>query len=151
MLGRPYAIEGPVIHGAKLGRTIGFPTLNMPLGEYLRPALGIYASRTRFPDGRRLDGVSYIGRRPTVQGVEELLETFIFDFNESVYGQSIETELVELLRRDQTFASLEAMRRQMMTDCEQARRVLAQDTKLEGLHRRPAARETQSMRARSGA
>ncbi len=68
MLGRPYAIEGPVIHGAKLGRTIGFPTLNIPLGEYLRPALGIYASLSRLADGRRLPGVSYIGRRPTVRG-----------------------------------------------------------------------------------
>ncbi len=133
MLGRPYAIEGPVIHGAKLGRTIGFPTLNMSLGEYLRPALGIYASITSFPDGRRLGGVSYIGRRPTVHGVEELLETFIFDFNESVYGQSVETELVRLLRLDQTFAGLEEMRRQIEIDCEQARRVLVQNARPGGL------------------
>jgi riboflavin kinase/FMN adenylyltransferase len=125
LLGRPYAIEGPVVHGAKLGRTIGFPTLNIPLGEYLRPLLGIYASRSRLMDGRRLPGVSYIGRRPTVGGVEELLETFLFDFNESIYGQSVETELVRLLRPDQTFGGMEEMRQQIAKDCEQARRILA--------------------------
>jgi riboflavin kinase/FMN adenylyltransferase len=125
LLGRAYAIEGPVVHGAKLGRTIGFPTLNIPLGEYLRPLLGIYASRSRLADGRRLPGVSYIGRRPTVGGVEELLETFLFDFNETIYGQSVETELVRLLRPDQTFGGMEEMRLQIAKDCEQARRILA--------------------------
>ncbi len=151
MLGRPYAIEGPVIHGAKLGRTIGFPTLNMSLGEYLRPALGIYASITSFPDGRRLGGVSYIGRRPTVHGVEELLETFIFDFNETVYGQSVETELVELLRLDQTFAGLEEMRRQIAIDCEQAKRVLAQDASSKSLGRRSQLKDATESRSGEGA
>ena len=124
MMGRSYAIEGPVIHGAKLGRTIGFPTLNVPLGEYLRPTLGIYASVTALSDGRRLPGVSYIGRRPTVHGVEELLETFLFDFAETIYGQTVETELIKFLRCDETFDGLEQMRHQIALDCDEARAVL---------------------------
>src|ERR1700761_5599551 len=86
LLGRPFAIEGVVVHGDKLGRTIGFPTANMPMEDYVRPAFGIYAVRTRLADGREIPGVAYIGRRPTVSGVDERLEVHLLDFDEDIYG-----------------------------------------------------------------
>jgi riboflavin kinase/FMN adenylyltransferase len=91
ILGRPFAVEGVVEHGDKLGRTIGFPTANIPLGDYLRPLFGIYATRTRLADGREVAGVSYVGPRPIVNGTEERLEVHLFDFDEDIYGETIET------------------------------------------------------------
>ena len=72
LLGRPFAIEGVVVHGDQLGRTMGFPTANIALEQYVLPAFGIYAARTHLPDGREAPGVAYIGRRPTVDGIEAL-------------------------------------------------------------------------------
>jgi riboflavin kinase/FMN adenylyltransferase len=124
MLGRPFAIEGEVVHGDHLGRTLGFPTANVALGDYLRPAFGIYASRTRMPDGRELAGVAYVGRRPTVDGVDERLEVHQLDFDEDIYGQVLETDLVAFLRGDQKFDSLDALKAQIGDDCAAARRRL---------------------------
>ncbi len=121
LLGRPFAIEGVVVHGDKLGRTIGFPTANMELGDYVRPAAGIYATRTRLPDGREVAGVAYCGRRPTVNGVDERFEVNLFDFDEDLYGQTLETDLVAQIRGDRKFDSLEAMVAQMNADCAAAR------------------------------
>jgi riboflavin kinase/FMN adenylyltransferase len=116
LFGRPFAIEGPVQHGAKLARSIGFPTANVPLGDYIRPAAGIYASVTVLPDGRRLPSLSYIGRRPTVDGGDERLEVFLYDFDEDLYGEQIETALTHFIRPDVKFDSLEAMQEQMEDD-----------------------------------
>jgi riboflavin kinase/FMN adenylyltransferase len=123
LFGRPFAIEGAVQHGAKLARAIGFPTANIPLGEYARPLAGIYASITMLPDGRRLPSLSYVGRRPTVDGGEERLEVFLFDFDEELYGQQIETALLEFVRPDQKFSSLEDMQNQMRDDFIQGRSI----------------------------
>ena len=125
LLGRPFALEGVVVHGDKLGRTIGFPTANISLEDYVRVRHGIYAVRTRLADGREVAGVAYIGRRPTVNlGTEERLEVHLFDFDEDLYGQTLETDLVRFLRGDEHFASLEVMVEQMERDKAAARATL---------------------------
>ncbi len=119
LFGRPFAIEGVVQHGAALGRTIGFPTANVSLADYARPAAGTYASISRLADGRILPSLSYIGRRPTIDDGDPCLEVHIFDFSEDLYGQVIETALIEYLRPDERFESLDAMREQMVVDLRQ--------------------------------
>jgi len=125
LLTRPFAIRGTVIHGDKRGRSIGFPTANMELGHYLRPAYGIYAVRVRLPDGRLLPGAANLGIRPTFDPPRELLETFIFDFSGDLYGQTIEVELIERLRGEAKFDSLDALVAQMDRDIAQARTTLS--------------------------
>jgi len=124
LLGRPFAVEGVVVHGNQLGRTIGFPTANIMLEDYVRPAAGIYATRTRLADGREVPGVGYFGRRPTVNGVDEKLEVNLFDFDEDLYGQTLEVDLLKLIRGDEKFDTLEAMVEQMKMDCAAARALL---------------------------
>jgi riboflavin kinase/FMN adenylyltransferase len=124
ILGRPFAVEGVVVHGDKLGRTIGFPTANIPLGDYLRPKFGIYATRTRLADGREVAGVSYVGPRPIVNGTEERLEVHLFDFDEDIYGETIETYFIRYLRGDANFDSWDDMLAQIKRDAEQARAIL---------------------------
>jgi riboflavin kinase/FMN adenylyltransferase len=126
ILGRPFAIEGVVVEGRKLGRQIGFPTANVALGDYVRPRLGVYATFTRLPDGRRLPGVANIGQNPTTGLVDARLEVWLFDFDEDIYGQVIETELVAFLRPELKFDSLEDMIVQIRLDARQARALLAQ-------------------------
>jgi len=125
LLTRPFAVEGVVQHGDKVGRTIGYPTANLDMGTYLRPAYGIYAVRGRLADGRVLDGAANLGIRPTFDPPKELLEPFFFDFDEDVYGQTIEVELIEYLRPEARFDSLETLTAQMEADCARARVVLA--------------------------
>ncbi len=127
MLGRPFALEGVVVHGNKLGRTIGFPTANILMEDYVRPAFGIYAARTRLADGREVPGVAYFGKRPTVEGVDVRLEVNLFDFDEDLYGQTLEVDLVSLVRGDEKFDSLEAMVAQMQHDADKTRRLLTPD------------------------
>lgn len=124
ILGRPFAVEGVVVHGDKLGRTIGFPTANIALGDYLRPKYGIYATRTRLADGREIAGVSYVGSRPIVNGVEERLEVHLFDFDEDIYGETIETYFIAYLRGDKNFDGWDAMLAQIKLDAQQARSIL---------------------------
>ncbi|OYY71190.1 bifunctional riboflavin kinase/FMN adenylyltransferase [Sphingomonas sp. 28-63-12] len=125
LLTRPFAIEGRVQHGDKVGRTIGYPTANIDMGSYLRPAYGIYAVRARLADGRVLAGAANIGVRPTFDPPKELLEVFLFDFAEDLYGQVIEVALIAYLRPEAKFDGLEALVVQMDADCVAARAVLA--------------------------
>jgi riboflavin kinase/FMN adenylyltransferase len=125
LLSRPFAIEGEVIHGDKRGRTIGFPTANMELGPYLRPAYGIYAVRLRLPDGQVKGGAANLGIRPTFDPPKELLETYVFDFAGDLYGRTIEVELVERLRGEEKFEGLDALVAQMDDDVTRARAILA--------------------------
>lgn len=128
ILGRPFAIEGPVQRGRQLGRKLGFPTANVALGDYVAPRFGVYATRTRLPDGREIPGVANIGVNPTVEGVTApLLEVWLFDFDEDIYDQVIETDLVAFLRPEAKFDSLETMTGQVMADAAQARRLLMPD------------------------
>ena len=125
LLTRPFAIEGMVEHGDKLGRTIGYPTANLSLGSYLRPRYGIYAVRGRLGDGRMLDGAANLGIRPSFDPPKELLEPYFFDFSGDLYGQTIEVQLIEFLRPEAKFDSLEALTAQMAKDCDRARAILA--------------------------
>jgi riboflavin kinase/FMN adenylyltransferase len=124
ILGRPFAIEGEVIHGDKRGRTIGVPTANVALGDYMRPAYGVYATRTRLPDGRVVDGVANLGVRPMFEIETPLLEVWLFDFSGDLYGQTVETELVARLRGEMNFDSLDALKVQIDADAEAARAIL---------------------------
>ena len=122
IMGRFFAIEGEVERGQQLGRALGFPTANVGLGDYVIPRLGVYATRTRLPDGRELTGVANLGRNPTTGLVEPRLEVFLFDFDEDIYGQVIETELIRFIRPELKFDSVEAMIERMHEDCAEARR-----------------------------
>ena len=125
ILGRPFAIEGPVQRGRQLGRKLGFPTANVDLGDYVSPRFGVYATRTRLSDGREFAGVANIGVNPTVQGVTRpLLEVWLFDFDEDIYDRVIETDLIAFLRPEEKFASLEIMTEQVMADAARARALL---------------------------
>ena len=125
ILGRPFAIAGEVIHGDKRGRTIGVPTANVALGDYMRPAYGVYATRTRLPDGRMIDGVANLGVRPMFEIETPLLEVWLFDFAEDLYGRTVETELVAFLRGELNFDGLDALKVQIDRDAEAARAALA--------------------------
>lgn len=125
ILGRPFAIEGEVIHGDKRGRTIGVPTANVRMGDYMRPAFGIYATRTRLPDGRVVDGVASLGVRPMYALPEPLLEVWLFDFDEDLYGRVVETDLVAFLRGEMNFESLVALKVQIDADATAARAALS--------------------------
>ena len=125
ILGRAFAIEGEVIHGDKRGRTIGVPTANVRLGDYMRPAYGVYATRTRLPDGRVFDGVANLGVRPMYALQEPLLEVWLFDFDGDLYGQTVETDLVAFLRGEMKLDGLEALKAQIGRDAEDARTALA--------------------------
>ncbi len=124
LLTRPFAIEGVVQHGDKLGRTIGYPTANIDMGKYLRPAYGIYAATGRLEDGRVLKGAANLGIRPSFDPPKELLEPFFFDFSEDLYGQTVEVALIEYLRPEAKFDSLDALTTQMDADCARAREIL---------------------------
>jgi riboflavin kinase / FMN adenylyltransferase len=124
LLTRPFAIRGVVQHGDKLGRTIGYPTANMPLGSYLRPLYGIYAVTGTLPGGRVVQGAANLGIRPTFDPPKELLEPFFFDFGGDLYGQEIEVAFHHFLRGEAKFDSLEALTAQMELDCDQARALL---------------------------
>ena len=121
LLTRPFAIQGTVQHGDKLGRTIGYPTANLDMGKYLRPAYGIYAVTARLPDGRQVQGAANLGIRPTFDPPKELLEPYFFDFSGDLYGQTIEVALIDYIRPEAKFDSLDALTAQMEADCAEAR------------------------------
>jgi riboflavin kinase/FMN adenylyltransferase len=124
ILGRPFAIEGVVRRGQQLGRQLGFPTANVEIVDYVVPKLGVYATRTRLPDGREVPGVANLGNNPTTGEVETRLETWLFDFDEDLYGQVIETQLIAFLRPELKFDSIELMVEQIRRDEAQARAIV---------------------------
>ncbi len=123
LLTRPFTIRGHVAHGAKLGRTLGFPTANVALGAYLRPAYGVYAVRARI-DGAWRDGVANLGIRPMIEPAQELLEVHLFDFAGDLYGREIEVALVDFLRPEWKLDGFDALMRQIEADCAEAKRRL---------------------------
>ncbi|MEO8811570.1 MAG: bifunctional riboflavin kinase/FAD synthetase [Caulobacteraceae bacterium] len=125
ILGRPFAIEGVVQKGRQLGRRLGIPTANVLLGDYVSPRFGVYATRTTLSDGRRRPGVANIGVNPTTGVVEPRLEVWLFDFDEDIYGETIETELIAFLRPEEKFPTIEAMMVQIAVDEAEARRLSA--------------------------
>jgi riboflavin kinase/FMN adenylyltransferase len=126
LLGRPWEIDGRVITGDQRGRLLGFPTANMKLGEYLRPAYGIYAVRARLdaPDAPWIDGVANLGIRPMWRTVEPVLETHLFDFSGDLYGQVLRVQLIERQRGEAKFDSIEALIEQVDLDKLAAREAL---------------------------
>ncbi len=126
LLTRPFAIRGVVEHGDKRGRTIGFPTANLHIENYLRPHYGIYAVTGRIlATGQELRGAANIGVRPQFTPPKELLEPYFFDFSGDLYGQEIEVAFHHFLRPEARFDSLEALVTQMEKDCADARFLLA--------------------------
>lgn len=126
LLTRPFTIRGHVGHGAKLGRTLGFPTANFTLGDYLRPAYGVYAVRARI-DGAWVDGVANLGIRPMIEPPLELLEVHLFDWAGDLYGREIDVALVAFLRPEWKLDGFDALMRQIEADCADAKARLDDD------------------------
>ena len=125
LLGDWYRMAGRVVRGQLLGRKLGMPTANVKLNRKLSPVQGIFAVRVAGVEpGRWLDGVASIGTRPTVNGVEPLLEVHIFDFDRDIYGAHIQVEFIAKLRDEVRFPDIESMRKQMFIDADEARRIL---------------------------
>jgi riboflavin kinase/FMN adenylyltransferase len=128
VLGRPFEIEGRVVVGDRRGRTIGYPTVNLRLGDFLRPATGVYATRIGIEDNGKTiwhDGVANLGYKPTFAGADIGLEAHIFDFEADLYGRRVRVALVDHLRPEQKFDGLEQLKKQIAEDSERARRILA--------------------------
>jgi riboflavin kinase / FMN adenylyltransferase len=131
LLGRFWEIDGRVAVGDRRGRTIGFPTANLGLDDYLHPAFGVYAVRVSGDGagdplgGRTADGVANIGLRPTVGGLVPRLEAHLFDTDADLYGRHLRVALVEFIRPEQKFAGLDALKAQIAEDAARARAILA--------------------------
>lgn len=127
LLGHWWTIEGHVQPGDQRGRTIGFPTANLPLGDYLLPKLGVYAIRARLdgPGGPVFGGVANIGRRPTFDKKDVLLEAYLFDFEGDLYGRAMAVDIVAFLRGERKFDGLDALKAQIALDSQAARGALA--------------------------
>ena len=110
LLGRPYSLSGKVCHGRKLGRELGFPTINIKMGDKTLIVKGIFAVSVKGIDNRVLRGVASIGTRPTINGVDTILEVFILDFDQDVYGYSVEVEFLHKIRDEQKFDSLQELK-----------------------------------------
>lgn len=128
LLGRPYRIFGKVVHGKKLGRTIGFPTANIRLQRQVNPVKGVYAVKVQCEAnvrdkkcGRIFEGIANIGQRPTVDGVKQLLEVHLFDFNSNLYGKTISVEFCKKIRDEVKFPSVDALKAQIRRDALAAR------------------------------
>lgn len=125
LLTRPFAVEALVERGEGRGHDLGFPTANVSLGLYQRPAHGIYAVRVRLDDGSEHGGVASFGTRPMFDGGDEILETYIFDWEGDLYGRTIEVDLIAYIRAEAKFESIEALIDRMRVDEVEARRLLA--------------------------
>jgi len=125
LLGRPWEIEGVVVHGDKLGRTIGYPTANIDMGDMLRPKIGIYAVEVCLAEGEPWrGGVASLGYRPTVQGRDLRFEVYVFDFEGDLYGRTLRVRPIKYLRDEVVLDGLEALTRKIAEDEAEARAVL---------------------------
>ncbi|TDK28658.1 bifunctional riboflavin kinase/FAD synthetase [Luteimonas aestuarii] len=124
LLGKPYAVSGRVVRGKQLGRTLGYPTANLRFGDKVPALRGIYATRVHGVGDTPWPSVSSFGTRPTVGGLEPLLEAHLFDFDGDLYGRRIEVEFVARLRDEEKFPDLPTLVAQMDRDAAQARRLL---------------------------
>ncbi len=125
LLGRSYAISGHVAHGDKLGRDLGFPTANLPL-RHRPPLSGIFAVRVHGLPGGPHHGVASVGLRPTVKSDgRPLLEVFLLDFDQAIYGRRITVEFLSKLRDEERYSDLAALARQIGTDVNHAREYFA--------------------------
>ncbi len=142
LLGRAYSLTGTVVEGARLGRTIGFPTANLQLpADKFLPGLGVYWVRvtvaTQSEDNvsntvslsQPTWGVMNIGCRPTVDGKTTTVEVHLLDWSGNLYGQTITVSLEQFLRSEQKFSSLEALKAQITQDCDLARELIKSQNK----------------------
>ena len=123
MLGYPWFVTGPVVHGDKRGRELGFPTANVSLDPACALRHGVYAVRVNV-DGRLYDGVANFGRRPMFDTGVVLLEVFLFDFKRDIYGETLDVAFIHWIRPEMTFASVDDLVRRMDEDCGLAQRAL---------------------------
>ena len=121
LLGRPYALCGKIAHGQKLGRQLGYPTINIKMGDKTLIVKGIFAVCVKGIDNRGLRGVASLGTRPTVNGVDTILEVYILDFNRDVYGLNVEVEFLYKVRDELKFDSLEELTDHIEQDIVQAK------------------------------
>ena len=116
LLGRYFSISGKVSKGQQLGRTLNFPTINLKLRKQDLPLSGIYCVKVRFDNGDEYNGAASIGTRPTVGGVEKLLEVYILDFNKQVYGQNVKVLFYHKIRNEVKFDGLVELKRHIKED-----------------------------------
>ena len=122
LLGEPYMIIGEVVHGAKLGRKIGMPTINLlPEKEKMLPPNGVYYSRTQIGE-KEYKSITNIGKKPTVSNEEQIgVETYLYEFDQDVYGKNAIVKLLEFKRPERKFADVEELKAQMMKDVNEGR------------------------------
>ena len=125
-LGVPYSFIGKVVHGLKLGRTIGFPTANLQVeASYkLMPKDGVYVVYSLI-EGRKVYGMMSIGKNPTIQGNGASIEVYFFDFNQDLYGQDLTIYFVKYLREERKFSSVSLLKKQIQDDETAARKAIA--------------------------
>ena len=123
LLGRPYSFEGKVVHGNRLGRSIGFPTANIWLPKNNLPIKGVFSVKISI-DVSEFEGIANIGIRPTVGGTSPVLEVNIFDFKKEIYGKRIKVEFVKKIRDEKKFESLDDLKKQIVKDVNTAKEQL---------------------------
>ena len=125
LLGRRYRMSGRVAHGEKLGRELGFPTANIHLHRHASPVQGIFVVEVFGLDQEPIQGVASVGTRPTVNETKALLEVFLLDFNQDIYGRHIQVSFLKKLRDEEKFDSLDELIKQIQLDVEQAQAYFA--------------------------
>lgn len=125
LLGKPYSVSGRVVAGDKLGRLMGFPTANIEIDTKYKliPMDGIYAASVKH-EQTQYGGMLYIGNRPTINGTKKNIEVNIFSFSKEIYGETLTLEILQLIREDQKFSDLEALKAQLHQDEISARKIL---------------------------
>jgi riboflavin kinase/FMN adenylyltransferase len=118
LLGRPYSISGRIVSGDRLGRELGFPTANVQMKHNRPPLTGIFAVELIREDGKRLQGVASLGVRPTVKarGAAPVLEVYIFDFKEEIYGELVRVDFLHKFRDEAKYVDLETLKQQIARD-----------------------------------
>lgn len=125
LLGRPYRMSGKIIKGDQLGRTLGFPTANVDLRRRQSAVMGIFAVRVHGLNRGSIDGVASVGTRPTFGGTKPILEVFLFDFDDSIYGKYIHVDFIARLREQRRYELVDELVAQMHIDADNARSILA--------------------------
>jgi riboflavin kinase / FMN adenylyltransferase len=125
LLGNPYAVMGRVVHGAKIGHTLGYPTANIYSSHKLLPFAGVYLVRVQRANGQLLNGVANVGVRPTINDSKKLLEVYLLNFAENIYGEKLNVHFLRKIREEKKFPSLEALRQQIAEDVKMAQRFFA--------------------------
>lgn len=128
LLGRSYSLSGKVSHGQKLGQQLGYPTINIKMGQKTLIVKGIFAVMVKGIDNRALQGVASLGTRPTVNGADTILEVFILDFNQNVYGCNVEVDFLHKIRDEKKFNSLKELKANIDQDVVLAKQYFQQLT-----------------------